>query len=283
MEKEIFDKVSRKRQTVPGRILNELEEMTMASERYAEGPDPSFDEEFDKFADLVERRVGRREMRMEKAVYARANIYEFFVKRRRYPFARLIQKPDGRLLAHASVQDLPSDVLREYGVKNELPQVSYISGGHAVSIVAKYIERLLDIALLKTASCTVASELVKVAKLLTGAQPSFLNGMSKRQAMTAINKIMTDLTKGFHRDTAWRPINAVFKEFRELNVDYDNMKSEYRKDRDTGKLTSKEWKFTITFENQRGRDQILYGIIIASGAGSVDDPLERYDVITYVS
>jgi hypothetical protein len=40
----------------------------------------------------------------------------------------------------------------------------------------------------------------------------------------------------------------------------------------------KIWKFEVKFVNNRDKDDVLYGRITAAGAGSVEDPLERYDV-----
>ena len=40
----------------------------------------------------------------------------------------------------------------------------------------------------------------------------------------------------------------------------------------------KIWTFEVKFVNNRDKDDILYGRITAAGAGSVEDPLDRYDV-----
>ena len=40
---------------------------------------------------------------------------------------------------------------------------------------------------------------------------------------------------------------------------------------------AKEWNFTIWLDNSKGTK--IYGHMIASGAGSVSDPLERYDLV----
>jgi hypothetical protein len=50
-----------------------------------------------------------------------------------------------------------------------------------------------------------------------------------------------------------------------------------------GVPNGKTWKFTIKFENNNRREMTLYGIVTASGAGTVADPLSRYDLVAYVS
>ena len=42
--------------------------------------------------------------------------------------------------------------------------------------------------------------------------------------------------------------------------------------------TRKEWHFEIHWDNDKGKYSKMGGVVTASGAGSVDDPLSRYDV-----
>ena len=57
---------------------------------------------------------------------------------------------------------------------------------------------------------------------------------------------------------------------------------EYSKN-ESGIPSSKTWRFEIDFMNDKGRPTKLFGIIVASGAGSVKDPLDKYDITAYVS
>jgi len=45
----------------------------------------------------------------------------------------------------------------------------------------------------------------------------------------------------------------------------------------------KIWQFEIPFTSERGRKGTLYGRVVAAGAGSVEEPLDKYDVTAYVS
>jgi hypothetical protein len=40
----------------------------------------------------------------------------------------------------------------------------------------------------------------------------------------------------------------------------------------------KTWKFEIRFTNPKGKQNVMYGALVAAGAGSVKDPLDRYDI-----
>jgi len=142
-----------------------------------------------------------------------------------------------------------------------------------------------------SADIEVMGELVRIAReLVSGVEPSALNGMSKREAKKFVNGLLSWGTKGFFTDDNWRPVHDAFKRLRDHGVDYTLTKAEYRTSRDREKMyghgampDAKEWKFEIEFENERGRPATLYGIIVASGAGSVEDPLDRYDIVAYVS
>jgi len=41
----------------------------------------------------------------------------------------------------------------------------------------------------------------------------------------------------------------------------------------------KRWFFTIDFIDDKGKARIINGQIIAAGAGSVKQPLDRYDIV----
>jgi hypothetical protein len=83
-------------------------------------------------------------------------------------------------------------------------------------------------------------------------------------------------------DQSWEAVNKVWKILSAAAIDWHSVGSEYQKN-DQGISIRKEWKFEIGFLNNNGRQTTLYGTVIASGAGSVADPLERYDIIAYVS
>lgn len=129
-----------------------------------------------------------------------------------------------------------------------------------------------------------------------------IDGMSKRQAATFINKIFRPHMRGIYRDAYWKPVHAMFKAMRDNDIDYYIESAEYSVSPSFRKSfpaigtparemmglrdipnDNKTWKFIVKFENNNGKDNKLYGTIVASGAGSIEDPLEKYDVVGYVS
>ena len=123
-------------------------------------------------------------------------------------------------------------------------------------------------------------KVVKVAK--SRMATTFLDGLRKPQAAKKVNEIMARHTRGFFSDQSWEPINAIWKDFQDEGIDYTLEKASYTQDAD-GTPTHKTWRFTVSFKNQALLPNTLYGTITASGAGSVKDPLSRYDVIAYCS
>jgi len=111
---------------------------------------------------------------------------------------------------------------------------------------------------------------------------SAINEMSKQRAKTYVNKLMDKHSKGIFSDEYWSPVQNIFKDLSEANIDYVVDKAEYKKD-DKGIPTSKRWNLTINFTDKNGKDQKLTALIIASGAGSVEDPLDKYDVVAYAN
>jgi len=125
-----------------------------------------------------------------------------------------------------------------------------------------------------------ASELIRVAKSLV----ANLQGMKKPQAVKFVNGLLSRHTKGFFSDQDWGEIRRrVWDVLDAEGIEYVVTKSEYiNKDNQTGMPTGKQWRFEISFQNDKGKPTVLYGTVTASGAGSVDDPLSRYDIVAYV-
>jgi hypothetical protein len=103
-------------------------------------------------------------------------------------------------------------------------------------------------------------------------------GMNRRQVKNEINKMLSKETKGFFKDTGWKPVNRIFKRLTDMGFSYSVDETRYSQDSE-GNLTGKTWKFTIDVEGGKP----IHGVIIASGAGKVEDPLGVYDLTAYVS
>ena len=110
-----------------------------------------------------------------------------------------------------------------------------------------------------------------------------LDGMRKQQAARKVNDILHRHSKGFFTDSDWSGINRIWKDLDDEGIDYTINKSEYQKDSFSGMPTSKRWTFEVNFTNERNKPTKLYGNVVASGAGTVEDPLTRYDIICYVA
>jgi len=116
--------------------------------------------------------------------------------------------------------------------------------------------------------------------------------ISKASLKNKIYKATHPITQGIFSDDSWVPVHEVFEKLRELGVDYSITSSDYGVSPsfqqtwpgENWKIPNdyKEWKFEIDFTNNRGRPDKLYGRIIASGAGSIDSPLDKYDLVCTV-
>lgn len=109
-----------------------------------------------------------------------------------------------------------------------------------------------------------------------------LDGMTKVKAVRTIRNLIYKYTKGIFSDTDWNNVNKIFAELNANNIPYVIKSADYRHNED-GISVAKVWKFEIEFLNDRGRPSIIYGYVTASGAGSVQDPLSKYDIVAIVN
>ena len=107
-----------------------------------------------------------------------------------------------------------------------------------------------------------------------------MTGTSKASLKNKIYKTITPITQQMYSDESWQGVNKVWKAFDELGLDWNMTESYYGSGQydKTVPPERKTWKFEINFTNQRGRQNIMYGVLGAAGAGSVSDPLSRYDI-----
>lgn len=128
--------------------------------------------------------------------------------------------------------------------------------------------------------CEAVSEILRVAKTILGA--SLLDGLDRRQAARLVNSLIGNITKGFFHDQGWAGPKRVWDKLNKSGIDWTMTKTEYHQN-DQGVPDSKVWKFEVNYLDKKSRPKKLYGVLTASGAGSVEDPLDRYDVTVYVS
>lgn len=125
----------------------------------------------------------------------------------------------------------------------------------------------------------IESELYK--KLAQMVNP--LDGKSNQQAKRIVNNniIPHDLIKGFFSDQSWEGVNQIWTAFEQAGLDWNGAGSNYYPAGDNP-MGGKIWKFEIHFTNNKGKPTTLYGTVTAAGAGTVEDPLSRYDITAYV-
>jgi len=106
-----------------------------------------------------------------------------------------------------------------------------------------------------------------------------LNGMSKQQAKAWIYKNVAHWTRGIYRDQYWSPVQKIWGVFNDAGVPFTINESQYIKDPAQSDMPiGKVWKFEVEFVDKNQRKSKLYGSLTAAGAGSVKDPLDKYDV-----
>ena len=128
---------------------------------------------------------------------------------------------------------------------------------------------------------------LRVALRHLEAEQTVLNGLTRRKALSLVNAVMDKApTAGFFRDEYWQGIKAVWRALDAANIPYGITKSDYEYESGEAhgqRPIRKVWTFEVPFANEKGKQDIIYGRVVAGGAGSVEDPLARYDVVAYAT
>ena len=111
-----------------------------------------------------------------------------------------------------------------------------------------------------------------------------LEGKTKAQARNIVRKLIYSLPiNGKFSDSYWQGPKIVWDAFNNKNIDWNlSIPPKYEKD-EQGNPIRKKWQFEIDFVNKKGRPDKLYGIMIAYGAGSVQQPLDAYDMTVSIN
>lgn len=104
-----------------------------------------------------------------------------------------------------------------------------------------------------------------------------LNGKTKQSASNFIYKAVGDMTKGFFNDDSWKGVHDIFKKLDSLGIDSYIVDTKYYHDEEYTPI-GKHFYIEIPFVDNKGADKVLQGTITAAGAGTVRDPLSRYDL-----
>ncbi len=86
-------------------------------------------------------------------------------------------------------------------------------------------------------------------------------------------------------DNSWEAINNIFRKLKEAGLNVELLDAKYGGHADTGNGMPKwkEWKISIPFTNNKGKSVALVGQITAHGAGTTEQPLDRYDITAMVT
>lgn len=110
-----------------------------------------------------------------------------------------------------------------------------------------------------------------------------LSDITKQAAKNFIRKHTQKHTHNkLYKDDYWQGPQAIWKTFDTLKINWHVTKSEYYHDRDAKSATmpiGKKWEFSVFMRDKKGKEQVLKGNLTAAGAGSVKDPLDRYDLV----
>lgn len=96
------------------------------------------------------------------------------------------------------------------------------------------------------------------------------------------NKLFNAASKhgGIYSDDYWKEIQDMTKEFNKILPNLSLVNSRYIND--SGKPTSKEWTYLGGFQTPQGKKRAVWIHVVASGAGTIEDPLSRYDVTAQI-
>lgn len=105
---------------------------------------------------------------------------------------------------------------------------------------------------------------------------SVLNGMNNARARKLVGDVVRKAYHtGLYKDDHWEGVKQIYHALDQAGIDYDLLNAKYSPEFPN---TWKRWNLSFKFTNDKGRETELFGTIIASGAGSVEQPLDRYDM-----
>lgn len=109
-----------------------------------------------------------------------------------------------------------------------------------------------------------------------------IDGMTKNKAKNTIYKATKKCTHNkLYKDSYWKGPQCVWDAFDSLELSWHITKSEYQHDKSMSDSmpVRKVWEFEIFFSNNKGKTIKLGGNLTAAGAGSIDNPLDKYDLV----
>lgn len=166
--------------------------------------------------------------------------------------------------------------LKKYG-RLTPKQMSFVK-----RIMPKYWQQILEIADRPKLDSMILDWKLSQQPDLIPKTASIFDNERKERVKRHINNELFKITKGFFTDQYWQPVNAVRKYFETTDTRFELQESYYGHD-EKGTPNSKTWIFKVFFINEKGKEVSLNGVMTASGAGSVGDPMDRYDMVAFVN
>jgi hypothetical protein len=110
----------------------------------------------------------------------------------------------------------------------------------------------------------------------SGVQTESLPVMTDAKLKSAFGRISDKYTHDFYKDdTSWAPIQKMMKELKDILPTFSLVESFYDNEMPN---KSKIWNFLGVFVTPAGVQRVVPAQIKAHGAGSVEDPLDRFDI-----
>jgi hypothetical protein len=104
---------------------------------------------------------------------------------------------------------------------------------------------------------------------------------SKQALISHIYQNINEYTKSIYNDNYWQGPQQVWAALDRMGVGWSISDTNYI--HDAGKPVGKRWKFVVEAKTETGRPITAWGVLTASGAGSVEDPLDKYDITVVLS
>lgn len=112
-----------------------------------------------------------------------------------------------------------------------------------------------------------------------------VDGLSKAKVKTLIYKETKKCTHNkLYSDRYWQGPKCIWNTFDKLNLNWNINNTQYKNNKDDESMdiklpTRKEWYFEIMWRGPKGKKMKMGGHLTAAGAGSVDEPLSKYDLV----
>jgi hypothetical protein len=123
--------------------------------------------------------------------------------------------------------------------------------------------------------------------------PNPLDGLSNDAVRKKINRILHGVATGIFSDEYWEGVKIVWKTLDENGIPWTLTSADYGTSPSFAQTFSgpkwripkdyKQYNFQIKFINNNQKETTLYGTLIASGAGTMEYPLDKYDITVYVN